>query len=424
MPELMSALLFEKSERALVTHRRTPPFAGQWMLPSTLVRADEAAEDALRRHAREQFGMTLVEGEQSFVETLYLADGADQYVANIFRASLPAGPMRFNAGGEYDDARWLGAAELDQVTMPPDLRIPLAKMLAEPAALHQLDWDQMGRELTAQAVPLAEREPLGAPEASPGRRPAAPDAAAPDNKAAWDAIAKAYQAERYGERFGDRLMWSWRVSEDGLRLLDDVAGKRAIVLGCGGGQDVVALAKMGAVAVGIDQSAAQLAFARKYAQGRVDNASFVECSVEDLSRFDDESFDLAVSIHALDYVEHVDEALAEAGRVLKPGAVLAIAVKHPVGAHVDGPPPLHMWNSYWTPHADWPWEFKDGTSASFRHYFRTMSQWFELVTGAGFGVERIVEPCEADLPKGEGDELDDAWMRLLPYTLIIKARKR
>ena len=50
MPELMSALLFEKNARALVAHRRRPPFAGQWMLPATLVRDDEAAEDALRRH--------------------------------------------------------------------------------------------------------------------------------------------------------------------------------------------------------------------------------------------------------------------------------------------------------------------------------------------------------------------------------------
>ena len=65
MPELMSALLFEKSERALVTHRRTPPFAGQWMLPSTLVRDDEAAEDAMRRHAREQFGVTLAAGDET-----------------------------------------------------------------------------------------------------------------------------------------------------------------------------------------------------------------------------------------------------------------------------------------------------------------------------------------------------------------------
>jgi len=415
MPELMSALLFEKSECALVAHRRKAPFEGQWMLPSTLVRDDEAAEDALRRHAREQFGMTLAEGAESFVETVYLAESMHQYVANIFRATLPPGPMRFNTEGEYDDAKWLSAADLEQLTMPPDLRIPLAKILAEPESLHKLDWERMGREVNAEAVPLAERGVVGA---------AASAEPPPDNTAGWNAVSAAYQKERYGERFGDRLMWSWRASEDDLHVLDEVAGKRALVLGCGGGQDVVALAKMGAVVVGIDGSEAQLAYARKHAQERTDNASFVEGTLEDLSRFDDESFDLAVSIHALDYVQRPEVALKEAARVLKPGGVLAIAVKHPFDVHVDGGPPYRVVSPYWATHGDWPWQFKDGTAAPFRHYFRTMSQWFELVTGAGFTVERLMEPCEADLPKAEGDELDDRWMRLLPYTLVIKARRR
>ena len=53
-----------------------------------------------------------------------------------------------------------------------------------------------------------------------------------------------------------------------------------------------------------------------------------------------------------------------------------------------------------------------------------MSEWFALITDAGLEVEALFEPQEARLPKAEGDELDDEWMRLLPYTLVIKARKR
>jgi ubiquinone/menaquinone biosynthesis C-methylase UbiE/ADP-ribose pyrophosphatase YjhB (NUDIX family) len=421
MAELMSAVLFEKNERALVAHRRRAPFAGQWTLPVTAVRDDEGAEDAMRRHAQEQFGLALEPEAEEFVETLYLTDAADdrQYVANIFRAALPPGPLRFNAEGDYDDARWLGAGDLYHVPMPPDLRIPLIKILSEPESLHHLDWDQMGKELTAQAVPLAEQESTATEEPAPREGPA------PDNRAGWDVIAAAYQKERYGDRFGEKLMWSWRASEDDLQVLGDVKGKRALVLGCGGGQDVVALVKLGAIAVGVDSSPTQLAYARKFAQGRdADNASFAEGCVEDLSRFDDASFDLAVSIHVLDYVERVGDALVEAFRVVKSGGALAIAIKHPFGAHVDGPPPLHMWNSYWTAQADWSWEFKDGTSVPLRHYFRTMEQWIAMLGEAGFEIDAIFEPQEAELPKGEGDELDDDWMRLLPYTMVIKARKR
>jgi ubiquinone/menaquinone biosynthesis C-methylase UbiE len=198
-----------------------------------------------------------------------------------------------------------------------------------------------------------------------------------------------------------------------------------LVLGCGGGQDVVALAKMGAVAIGVDYSPKQLEYARAHAdRNTADNVSFIECRVEDLSRFDDESFDLAVSIYTLDFVERVDAVVAEAARVLKPGGVLAIAVKHPLGGRTDGGPPYTIWTSYWTTHADWPWEFKDGTSAPLRRHYRTMSQWFELLTIAGFALERIIEPKEDELERGPDDELDNEWLGLMPYTLIMKARKR
>ena len=104
-PDLMSAALFEKDNHVLAARRKPelPPFAGQWLLPMTVVGDTEAAEDALRRHAREQFGVTL--GLEQFVDTVYLQDAEDQtpYVTNIFRAPIVDGPLRFNAAGEYDD---------------------------------------------------------------------------------------------------------------------------------------------------------------------------------------------------------------------------------------------------------------------------------------------------------------------------------
>jgi ubiquinone/menaquinone biosynthesis C-methylase UbiE len=297
--------------------------------------------------------------------------------------------------------------------MPPALRDPLVRILTGPDAAPVTDWTI--DDAPGDATPLAERIEEAALPAPP-----------PDNRAAWDAIATAYQEERYGERFGGRLMWSWRASEDDLHVLDTVRGKRAIVLGCGGGQDVVALSKMGAVAVGIDQSSEQIAYAMKHAANAgAANASFVECAVEDLSRFDDASFDLAVSIHVLDYVERIDGALTEAARVLKPGGVLTIAVKHPFDVRVDGEggPPYRIWTSYWTREHDWSWEFK-AAMGRFRSYFRTISEWFDLINDAGFTIERLIEPKEDHLTKADGDELDDRWMALMPYTLVIKARKR
>lgn len=407
MPELMSAALFERAGMALVVHRRVGrgPFAGQWVLPLTVVRDDEAAEDALRRHAQEQFGIAL--GDEQFADTVYMEDpdGQRRFVANIFRAPLAGGPMRFNAEGDYDDARWSGPGELADLWMPPSLRDPLIRMLTDPDAPPTYEWT------SAEAVPLGERERAGG-----ANEPA------PDNRAGWDAIAVAYQEEIFGERFRERFMWSWSLPEDEVRLLDDVARKRVIVLGCGGGQDVVALAKMGAIAVGVDASARQIEYAKKYAaRHEAPNASFVEGTVEDLSRFDDESFDLAVSAHALNYVERIEDALREAERVLKPGGSLAFSARHPFDAVLSDLPPFHVKHRYWDAQEDWTWRFGGDVSAPFRQWFWTVSRWCEMLTEAGFVVERLMEPREDMLDDAPGNQ---ARSKLIPYTLLMKARKR
>lgn len=426
MPELMTAILFEKNERALVVRRRIAPFAGQYLLPLIAVGEHEAAEEALRRHATAQFGLQPEVDSEAFVETVYLDDGAAQYVANIFRVPLPEGGMRFNAAGDYDDAKWLAAGELEGVPMPIDLRIPLAKVLTEPDALHELDWETMGRELNdreqrGEGVPLGEQATVPAASAVGGP--------APDNRAGWDTIAKSYQEEAYGDRDAGRLKWSWGLFEDELQILGDVRGQRAIVLGCGGGQDVLALARMGAVAVGVDASAKQLEYARKHlvhhaSEDGAANASFVEGDVADLSRFDDASFDLAVSIHALGYVEQAGLAVAEAARVLKPGGVLAIAVQHPMHHMRDSAPAYAIKWPYWTESIDWRWEFENGAAAEFRAYPRTIQQWFEMLTDAGFSVERLIEPQQSNVTGDDAKQLDMRLAGLQPYVLILKARKR
>lgn len=405
MPDLMSAALFERGKLVLAAHRRDgrAPFGGQWLLPMTIVREDEAAEDALRRHALEQFGVTL--GVEQFVDTVYMEDpddGQRRYVTNIFRAPIEGAPMRFNPEGDYDDARWVGAAELESLWMPPALRDPLLRIMTDPNAPPTHEW------APGEGMPLGERpSPAGPP---------------PDNRAGWDAIAAAYQDERFGERFGERLMWSWSLSEDDLGLLDDVRGKRVVVLGCGGGQDVVALAKTGAIAVGVDVSAAQIAYARKYAARHDEpNASFLVGTVEDLSRFDDASFDMAVSAHMLNYVERIEETLRETSRVLKPGACFALSVRHPFDAAISDEAPFRVERSYWDVEHDWRWTFESGATAQFRQWFWTVQQWFEMLTEAGFAVERMLEPREDATDAKQGERNRGA---LVPNSLYLKARKR
>ena len=151
---------------------------------------------------------------------------------------------------------------------------------------------------------------------------------------------------------------------------------------------------------------------------------FVQGNVEDLSRFDDQSFDLAISIHVLGYVERADRAIAEAARVLKSGGVLAVAVPHPWDQVLGDPFPYTVVHSYWSNQLDWTWRMDDGASADFREYRRTVQQWFTLLTQNSLTVERLLEPYQGDVSGDDAKSFDLQRARLMPYVLILKARKR
>ncbi len=394
MAEILSMALFERWERMLVVRRKDdkPPFAGHWLLPDAVVGNDESAEEALERHAHHELGVEIEQSE--FAETLYLEDEGEgeRYVANIFRVGGFQGELRFRAAGDYEDARWLTVDELAGVRMPEGLR----------------DWIRGGHQTAARTRPV----------------PVPPAAPAPDNRQGWNDIAKAYQEQKQIPT--DRLVYAPRCpGEEDLRLLGDVAGLRAIVLGCGGGQDCIVLAKQGAQVIGIDISDKQIEYGRRLAEQEGVMVTLLQGNVEELKGIEDESQDLALSVHALNYVERADRALAEAFRVLRPEAPFVFSLHHPFDACLEDDPPYSVVKGYWKSEQDWKWEFSEArVSARLRSWYRPVSEWFSLLTGAGFRVERLLEPPptqEANSPWDDGYRIEK--MRLVPANLIIRAVK-
>jgi len=387
--------LFERSGRLLLAQRKpnVPPFAGSWLLPAVQLLEDEAAEEALERHAFHELGIEI--GVPEFAETMYLEDEAshERYVANIFRVPSHTGSLRFRATGDYDDVRWLTEAELAELAVPAALR----------------DWLVAGRRASKVASPV----------------PVVAGGPAPDNRAAWNTISRAYQ-ERY--KFPtDRLVYGGRApDENELRLLGDVAGKRAIVLGCGGGQDCVALAKQGAMVIGVDLSDKQIEYGRRLAEREGVLVTLMQGNAEELRGVDDETQDIAVSAHAMNYVEHIDRAFAEAYRVLRRGAPFVLSVHHPFDVCLEDSPPFGATKRYWDEQLDWQWDFSEASaSARMRSWYRPVSEWFALLTDAGFRVERLLEPppvADAGEPwRWLGSTRDKS--DLIPSTLILKAVK-
>ncbi len=94
------------------------------------------------------------------------------------------------------------------------------------------------------------------------------------------------------------------------RLVPIPAGARVLEVGCGQGHLTKALAERGVDIVGIDANpqAEVVAATDKVRYMRAENLEF-----------DDDEFDLILSVHAIEHIPPLQQALAEMARVLKPG---------------------------------------------------------------------------------------------------------
>lgn len=102
-------------------------------------------------------------------------------------------------------------------------------------------------------------------------------------------------------------------------------GERILDIGCGPGFYVAELADLvgaGGAVVGIDPSADMLRLATKRCEGDA-NVTFHEGPATSLP-MSDASFDAALSVQVLEFVEDVDGALAEMHRILRPGGRLVV----------------------------------------------------------------------------------------------------
>jgi ubiquinone/menaquinone biosynthesis C-methylase UbiE len=217
--------------------------------------------------------------------------------------------------------------------------------------------------------------------------------------------------------------------EDELKVLGGIRGKSVLVLGCGGGQDCVALSKMGAREItGVDVSQAQLEHAVKLLAENKVQARLIHGSIEDLSAVLKETVDVAVSVHTLNDVEDAARCFKETERVLRLGGLFAFSVQHPADASTLDEPPFGFEKPYFQVEFDWNWRHVGEVEPRFRSYYRTVADWCELLREARFTIERVLEPRPVDDPVwhrlGWASMNDYVKYDTVPGTLILAARKR
>jgi ubiquinone/menaquinone biosynthesis C-methylase UbiE len=108
-----------------------------------------------------------------------------------------------------------------------------------------------------------------------------------------------------------------------MELLPSTLG-RVADLGCGPGIMVPAILERGGSFVGIDVSPEMIREANAKYQAEP-NVSFAVGDIENLD-LPDEAFDQVICMGVIEYLEHPQKALAEIGRILRPGGTAVVSV--------------------------------------------------------------------------------------------------
>lgn len=172
-----------------------------------------------------------------------------------------------------------------------------------------------------------------------------------------------------------------------LSLLPDLTGMTVLDAGCGTGRYLHQLRALGAKPIGLDLSAAMLARARDVTP-RIARANICALPI------DSTSVDVILCGLALGDVPHLELALAEMARVLRPGGCVVYSVVHPAGAD-----------------AGWSRTFDaGGRQVAIDSYWHSADEHRQACRAAGLRVTAWREPVLREAPG-------------LPAVLVVRATR-
>lgn len=153
------------------------------------------------------------------------------------------------------------------------------------------------------------------------------------NRERWNDLARA--GILYSRPFLDLDTGRAREVVDEEGVLGDVTGKRVLLLGGGGGQQSAAMALLGARVTVLDLSDEQLERDRQAARHYGFEPELHQGDMRDLSRYDDDSFDVVWQPYSINFVPAVQPVFAEVARVLRAGGLYRVMWHNPFTQTMD-----------------------------------------------------------------------------------------
>jgi len=219
-------------------------------------------------------------------------------------------------------------------------------------------------------------------------------------------------ADRYAAEVDTRPINAFYERPAVLSLLPPLAGTRVLDAGCGPGWYTEQLLARGADVTAVDAAPrfVELTRARSGNRARVLQADLSQ----PLDFAADGAFDLVLSTLALHYVRDWDALQRELARVLRPGGHLVFSTHHP----------MMTWQLYRSPDyfatelLESEWDVVGKVS----FYRRPLTAITEALAGAGFVIERLVEPQPTEAFRHASPEEYELYMKA-PWYLVIRARR-
>lgn len=251
---------------------------------------------------------------------------------------------------------------------------------------------------------------------------------AAENRRYWDDRADQWVAAGERKWAASEPTWGiWELPDAGIELLPaDLTGLDAIELGCGTGYVSAWMARRGARVVGVDNSARQLATARRLATEHGIELALVHGDAEAVD-YPDASFDFAVSEYGAAIWCDPHRWVPEAHRLLRRGGRLAVLGHTPLVmacSPVDGSLPVRsqLQRPYFgLGRFDWTGAATDPGGVEFN---LPIAAWFALFTRTGFEVVEYLELRNPDPDRPDAHAVPARWAHDHPAEQVWKLRKR
>jgi ubiquinone/menaquinone biosynthesis C-methylase UbiE len=249
-----------------------------------------------------------------------------------------------------------------------------------------------------------------------------------EGKTSWGKVAGWYS--EYVETTADSYQ-KQVILPNLLRILGAKPG-RVLDIACGQGFFTRAIAEIGAAVTGADISKALVEEAKRLSPKHI---PFYAAPAHTLMFAKDASYDTATIVLAVQNIEDIGTAFAEAARILAPHGRLVLVIMHPAfrnpqktswGWDEDAGVQYRRVDSYLSAsRAELVVHPGRATSEVTISYHRSLQDFSKALTKAGFGISRIEEwVSHKKSAKGPRQKAEDHARHEFPLFMMIEAFKR